>query len=98
MNIDIEKVENIREDLEDLGQNDVLFIEENGNQRYVVMPIEMYDAIEDAALMVSSLSMPQVKIASSEDFELSYDEYERIKKQILDAVERTLMPKPEKLN
>jgi hypothetical protein len=98
MNIDIGKVENIREDLEDLGQNDVMFIEENGNQRYVVMPIEMYDAIEDAALMVSSFSMPQVKIASAEDFELSYDEYERIKNQIMDAVEKTLMPKPEKLN
>ena len=97
MNIDIEKVENIKDDLYHLGTNDVLFIDENGNSRYVVMPIELYDAIEDTAMMVSSFSMPQVKIASPEDFELSYDEYERIKNQIMDVVEKTLLPKPETL-
>ena len=39
-----------------------------------------------------------MQIAGNQDIELSYDEYERIKEQILEAVEKTLMPKPEKLN
>ena len=39
-----------------------------------------------------------VRIATPDDLDLSYDEYERIKKQIMDAVEKTFMPKPEKLN
>ena len=49
-------------------------------------------------IMNQPLDNPQVKIVNSGDFELSYDEYERIKNQIMEIVEKTLMPKPEKLN
>ncbi|MBQ6493079.1 MAG: hypothetical protein IJI92_04365 [Erysipelotrichaceae bacterium] len=98
-NIDIERIKDIKDELDSLRENDVLFVDENGKSRYVVMPIELYDAIEDVAMMAAStVAMPQVRIANPEDIELSYDEYERIKKQIMDAVEKTLMPKPEKLN
>ncbi|MBO4919448.1 MAG: hypothetical protein J5365_04760 [Erysipelotrichaceae bacterium] len=99
MNIDIEKLKEIREELDQLAESDVLFVTENNTEKYAIIPIELYDAVED---MFSALNdpgfVPQVKIAGNQDIELSYDEYERIKEQILEAVEKTLMPKPEKLN
>ncbi|MBQ6478795.1 MAG: hypothetical protein IJI44_05425 [Erysipelotrichaceae bacterium] len=99
MNIDIEKLKQIREELDRMSENDILFVTENNVEKYAIVPIELYDAVED---MFSSFSeggyVPQVKIASNQEIELSYDEYERIKEQILEAVEKTLMPKPEKLN
>ena len=99
MNIDIEKVLEIKDELNSLKDEEVAFINENGKARYVIMPINMYDSIEDVmALLEGSIAYPQVKIAGDNDIELSYEEYERIKKQIIDALEKTLMPKPEKLN
>lgn len=97
MNIDIKELENIKDKLERLSYDDVLFVDEDGKNKYVIMPVDIYDAIEDTMSLLNS-SNPQVRIANPEDIELSYDEYERVKQQILDAVEKTLMPKPEKLN
>jgi len=54
--------------------------------------------LEDLMAMINPSAVPQVKIVPSGELDLSYDEYERIKKQIMDAVEKTFMPKPEKLN
>jgi len=98
MNIDIEKISGIRDELDALNENDVLFIDEDKKAKYAIMPIELYDALEDMLMMVNGQQNMSVKIATSEDIDLSYDEYERIKKQIMDAVEKTFMPKPEKLN
>lgn len=97
MNIDIKELENIKDKLERLSYDDVLFVDEDGKNKYVIMPVDIYDTIEDTMSLLNS-SNPQVRIANPEDIELSYDEYERVKQQILDAVEKTLMPKPEKLN
>lgn len=98
MSIDIRELENIKEELNALSETDVLFVEEEGKERYVIMPIELFDAIEDIATFAQGAITPQVKIANAENLELSYDEYERIKNQIMEVVEKTLMPKPEKLN
>jgi len=99
MNVAIEKLKEIRDELDKLQENDVLFVEENGIEKYAVIPIELYDSIEGLMTMMNSASfIPQVQIAGPDDFELSYDEYEKIKEQIMEAVEKTLMPKPEKLN
>ena len=98
MNIDIRKIQEVREELDALGQSDVLYIEEDGKAKYAVMPIELYDQIEDVLMMLNTPFDAQVKIAGPEDIELTYDEYERIKKQIMEAVEKTFMPKREKLN
>ena len=98
MNIDIEKVEEIRNELESLEEDEVMFIEEDHIAKYAVMPISFYDAIEDIIAMMNGTSESSVRIAIPQDFDLSYDEYERIKQQIMDAVEKTFMPKPEKLN
>ena len=63
------------------------------------MPIELYDSLDEAKqLLDSSFMNPQVKVLNSDDFELSYDEYERVKNQLMEIIEKTLMPKPEKLN
>ncbi len=98
MNIDIKRIEEIRDDLEAMGQNDVLFIEEDGKTRYAVLPIEVFDQVEDVLSMLNAPAEASVKIATSRDIDLTYDEYERIKDQILEAIEKTFMPKPEKLN
>ena len=50
--------------------------------------------LKDLMMMLNDPDAMTVKIASSQDLDLSYDEYERIKKQIMDAVEKTFMPKP----
>lgn len=96
MNIDIEKIKEIKQELDSLSENDVLFVDEKGTTKFAILPIEMYDSLEDLMMMLNGSTA--VKIATSEDIDLSYDEYERIKKQIMDAVEKTFMPKPEKLN
>ena len=93
--IDLERIKDIEEELENLEETEVLFVEENGVEKYAIMNIHYYDMIEEVAAM---LQAPQVNIARPEDFELSYDEYERVKNPIMDIVEKTLMPKPEKLN
>jgi vacuolar-type H+-ATPase subunit F/Vma7 len=98
MNVDIEKISAIKNELEALKENDALFINEEGKTRYAIIPIETYDALEDLMAMINPSAVPQVKIVPSGELDLSYDEYERIKKQIMDAVEKTFMPKPEKLN
>ena len=93
--IDLERIKDIQEELEDLEESDVLFVEENGVQKYAIMNIDFYDMIEEIVLL---LQAPQINIAKPDNLELSYDEYERVKNQIMDMVEKTLMPKPEKLN
>ena len=98
MNIDIERIKDIKEDLSSLNENDVLFVDENGQTAYAIMRVELYDALEDMLMMLNKVNDMQVGFANADDIELSYDEYERIKQQIIDALERTLMPKPEKLN
>ncbi len=98
MNINIKEIEQIKDELHSMKENDVLFIDEEGKARYAILPIELYDSMEDLMMMLNSPDAMTVKIASSQDLDLSYDEYERIKKQIMDAVEKTFMPKPEKLN
>ena len=99
MNIDIEKLKDIRAELDSMEESDVLFVTENGTEKYAIVPIGLFDSVEEALSMADGPAfIPQVRIAGNEDIELSYDEYERIKKQILEALEKTLMPKPEKLN
>ena len=93
-----EAEQEIKDELDSLNENDVLFIEDEGNVKYAIMPIELYDSMEDLMSVLNGQNGTSVRIATPDDLDLSYDEYERIKKQIMDAVEKTFMPKPEKLN
>lgn len=99
MNIDINKLENIKQDLDELNQDDVLYIDENGQTKYAIMPIEKYDKAEDVLAMFDGFENgPKVKVIGANQEDLTYEEYERIKTLIMDAVEKTFKPKAEKLN
>lgn len=99
MSIDINRIKDIKEELDALKEDDILYVNEDQKAKYVIMPVELYDSLEEAMVLLDSpLMSPQVKVINSDDFELSYDEYERIKNQLVEIIEKTLMPKPEKLN
>lgn len=98
MNIDIERLKEIKDELDAMNESDVLFIDEDRKAKYVIMPVELYDTLEDLLNVLNAPAPASVRIAAPDEIDLSYDEYERIKKQIMEAVEKTFMPKPEKLN
>ena len=98
MNIDIERLKEIKEELDAMNETDVLYIDQDRKAKYVIMPVELYDTLEDLLNVLNTPVSTSVRIAAPEEIDLSYDEYERIKKQIMEAVEKTFMPKPEKLN
>ena len=99
MNIDINTLKNIKDELDSLKEDDVLYIDENGVTKYAIMPVEKYDEAEDLFALMDDMkkTTPQVKIIGADE-ELSYEEYERIKAAIIEAVEKTFKPKAEKLN
>ncbi len=99
MEIDIKKLENIKKELDSLAEDDTLFIKENGSTKYAILPIESYDALmEEEEEMEGRFSVPSIKVFSPNNMELSYDEYEAVKKRILEAFDKTFKPKREKLN
>lgn len=98
MNIDIKKIENIRKELENLDQEDVLFVDEDGHSQYVIMPIEQYEFIESFLDINKVEATPNVKIIGAEDLEMTYDQYENVKRQLNEIFEKVFKPKPEKLN
>lgn len=99
MNIDINTLEMIRADLDDLGEDDALFIDENGKTKYAIMPIDKFDRAEELMALMDGMegTAPKVKVIGSNE-DLSYEEYERIKAIVMEAVEKTFKPKAEKLN
>ena len=100
MNIDINRLENIKQDLAELKDRDVLYIDENGITKYAIMPIDAYDkADEILSLYEESKNMSaNVKVIGADNEDITYEEYERIKALIMEAVEKTFKPKAEKLN
>lgn len=100
MNIDINRLENIKQDLAELKDRDVLYIDENGITKYAIMPIDAYDkADEILSLYEESKNMnANVKVIGADNEDITYEEYERIKALIMEAVEKTFKPKAEKLN
>ena len=98
MNLDIKELQNIKDKLDSLEDN-VLFVDENGISKYAIMPIEMYDEVEEFIDIINDKdNRPIVKVANPKDIQLTYEEYETIKKQIMDAIDMTFKPNPEKLN
>ncbi len=100
MEIDIKKLKNIKNELDSLSEEEVLLINENGSAKYALLPIETYDALMENTNSENEGSVynPVIKILSSGGLELSYDEYEKVKKQIMEAFDKTFKPRPEKLN
>ena len=98
MNIDIKELESIKDKLEGLSEDEVLFVDENGSTKYVILPINQFDSLEETFKEEQGSLTPAIKIINGDGFELSYDEYETVKKQLNEIFEKTFKPKPEKLN
>ena len=79
-NIDIKEVEGIKKQLEMLGDEDVVFIDEDGQSKYAVMNLNYFEKL-DSYRQLSEKNGPVfntlVKIFSggSPLEDLSYDEY-----------------------
>lgn len=99
MNVDINKLEEIKAQLSQMKEDDALFIEQNGEVRYAIVPIEKYDKAEGfmAILDAKNENEKPIRIIGANN-DLSYEEYEQIKTIILDTFEKTFKPKAEKLN
>ena len=98
MNIDVNEIIEIKDRLDSLCEDDALFIDEDGKTKYAIIPIDSYDKVEDLLDAINGDSLSNVKVVGGNSNDLTYEEYERIKSMIMDAVERTFKPKAEKLN
>lgn len=102
MNIDIKDLELIRDDLEKLADDDLIMINDQGEPRFVIMPVAAFEGLEQFAQLLSSPPVksgsPTISIVGPNKLELSYDEYEQVRKQILDVFDKTFKPDPGKLS
>lgn len=99
-NIDIEKFKELKEYLESLEEDDIVYIEEDGDAKYAILPIGQYDYLDSFKDVMSDDKLPEegnVKIITNMP-ELSYEEYETVKKQLIDVLEKNFKPKADKLN
>ena len=102
-NIKIEKLESIKKELESLNEDDVLFVDDNKETRYAIMPIAYYDKLDVYRELQENdkpLYNAQVKIMGGNGLieELSFDDYEKIRSQLLEIFDKSFKPKSDKLN
>lgn len=97
MSININELDNIRDLLESLDDESVLYVEEDGTNKYVIMTSSLYDGVAEVADALKAGAATAIKVAMP-SFELSYEDYENIKKQVDEALDKAFRPKPEKLN
>lgn len=99
MNIDIKRIENLKEELATLEENEVCFVEDKGISKYVIIPMSAYEEYEEISSLINdNSSKPIIRVAGANEIDVTYEEYEKIKQQINDAVDQAFKPKPEKLN
>lgn len=99
-NIDINKLKEIKEELELLDRDDVLFVDDEDETKFAILPIEKYDEFEELVNLLNDKQAngTAVKIVTSDDKSLTYEEYEKIRKQMIEVFDKAFKPKPEKLN
>lgn len=102
MEIDLKNYPKLEDALEELEKDDLLYIQKDGKDEYVVMPMSVF---EEAESLMEALNgnLPQTTIKvinanGATNPELTYDEYEKIKKQLIKTLDETFKPKPDKLN
>ena len=99
MDIDVKDLKEIQYELDSLKDDEILYVNEDGENRYVILKAAFFEQIRDLAAMIAEHNkMVEMNWQPVENVELTYEEYETVKEQIIDALEKTFMPKPEKLN
>ena len=95
--IDIDEVENLKDTLDELEDSEFLYLSEDGVEKYLVIPTKL---LEQMNSYMSSFEDGHgaVQIISPNPVNLTYDEYEAIKKQLNKVLDETFKPNPEKLN
>ena len=104
--IDIMKLDDIKILLNDVENEKPLMIQEGKEEKYVVITMEDYERFmhlyhEDVERHPLKYAKPQeihIVANPAEEFNISEEEYEDIKKQLLDAIEKTFKPKTNKMN
>ena len=93
MEIDVKKIKGLDEgfDVLDSNEDDTVYITEDGSVKYVMLTSEEYD------LLVEKMPSASIRVLNPMG-DITYDEYEEIKRQVLEALDKTFKPKPEKLN
>lgn len=100
MNININELKDeIKAELESMNDNDALFIDKDGKASYAIMSIDRFDKVEELLqwLEATEVDGPKIEVIGQNE-DISYEEYEKIKAVIMEAVDRTFKPKAEKLN
>lgn len=97
MEIDVKKIKGLKEELSKLDskEEESLYITENGSIKYVLLPVEIYDSLKSLEDEGPSAT---IKILNPTNPNLSYEEYEEVRRQVLEVLDKTFKPKPEKLN
>ena len=100
MDIKVEDLKELKEKLDSLDKDDVLYISEDNKRTHVVIPFDMYSEYQEMLNFFNHVLTIENNMQSQkeEDLDLTYEEYEQIKQQVMEALEETLLPKPEKLN
>jgi len=100
MNIELKDIQKYKKEISEVSEDNCVFIDVKGQTKFAIIPISLYDEIELALEQENNMAKPEVRIATlnPQALELTYDEYEKIKDSIMKAVEKSLKPKPEKLN
>ena len=98
MKIDINELVNLSDILYDLQEDEILEIYEGDKKCFVLLNANFYKQIEDLSIMIAESNKMRENMQPVENLELTYEEFENVKEQVIDALEKTFMPKPEKLN
>lgn len=101
LKIDISKLEDIKEDLKMLDEDEVAFVNDGNNTKYVIMNADLYDELEYFKSLLdesSQMANSNIRVITNATNDLTYDEYEKIRKQLIEVIDKTLKPNPEKFN
>ena len=99
MNIDVSKLETIKDELDTMQENDAIFVYEGGHEKYAILPIDTYNKVCDLLDALDEANPLNAKIdVIGDKQQLTYEEYERVKSLIMEAVEKAFKPKADKLN
>lgn len=96
MEVDVKKIKGLKEEFAkiDSKEEESLYITQNGSIKYVLLPVETYDCLNKEEDGPSAT----IKILNPMNPNLSYEEYEEVRRQVLEVLDKTFKPKPEKLN